>query len=80
MWRREAQNGSKTADLFPASGCCISRPPDIDRGDGRAMRPLNDRHKKSNTVGVGSDRLLEVLSPRERHYMGMKTTCQMSDA
>lgn len=54
IWRREVRNGSKTVDLFPIAGCCISRPPDIDRGCGRALRPLNDRHKKSNTNGVGS--------------------------
>lgn len=32
------------------------------------MRPLNDRHKKSNTDGVGSDRLLEVSTPLAADY------------
>lgn len=64
-----APGGSKrpkhTADLFPITGCCIRRPLDIDRGSVRAVRPLNDRHKKTNTDGVGSHPVLEVSTPRD---------------
>lgn len=57
---------SKTADLFPA-GCCIRRPPGLVRDDGRARRPLDNRHKKANAYGVGIVRAKEVLSPQTRN-------------